>query len=158
MITIENTVIENREDLFVPKTKALLEFYNKQTGKNTKKFASREKGEEQVWNLIKDKVQEFKTTPENNRRTKFDLKPECASVKPPRSEKSLRGRILSKLLGGGATIEEIREIVMQFDRDRGKPHVNVIQRAYDATRLLNSFCGYGIKEDDNGVITAYKGK
>ena len=55
--------IRKREDLEAVSTSALLETYNELTGKSTKKFASRAKGEEQVWKLIEEVDEAPETAP-----------------------------------------------------------------------------------------------
>lgn len=53
---IANIEITCKADLKQVATKDLLDYYNRETGKDTKKFASREKGEIQVYNLIKENM------------------------------------------------------------------------------------------------------
>jgi len=54
---IANIEITSAADLTKVETADLLDFYNEATGKSTTKFASRAKGEQQVWKIIKEDVE-----------------------------------------------------------------------------------------------------
>lgn len=58
---IAEIAINNEADLKKVSTADLLDFYNEATGKNTSKFASRTKGEQQVWKMIKEDVEKMES-------------------------------------------------------------------------------------------------
>ncbi|MBW2636287.1 MAG: hypothetical protein JRC86_01960 [Deltaproteobacteria bacterium] len=95
-----------------------------------------------------------KAKAKSNRKMHFVFAPASDGVKKIRDEKSLRGQII-KLLTKGGTFEQIVKVVEKFDADRGKKPVNVRTRAYEGTRILHYYLGYGMKQDDKGVITLY---
>lgn len=59
----------------------------------------------------------------------------------------------AELLKSGATFEQIEALVRNFDDEREKTSETVSRRAYEVVRLLHTFIGYGLREDDKGVIT-----
>ena len=73
------------------------------------------------------------------------------------NEKTLRSKVRDRLRGG-ATFEQVVEVVKQFDIDRGVAHKNVERRAYEAIRIVHYYLGYGLKQDADGVITLVESK
>lgn len=55
-VSIADVTINTADDLKKVETADLLEFYNDFTGKSTTKFASRAKGEAQVWKMLEEVV------------------------------------------------------------------------------------------------------
>ncbi len=69
------------------------------------------------------------------------------------STKTLRQRALDKLLTKkGATFEEIKQVVLDFDKDRGVKPKNHERRAYELVRLIHYYLGYGLKEHGDHII------
>lgn len=81
---------------------------------------------------------------------RFNL-PLKSEVRPIR-EGTLRYQA-AQLLKTGATFEQIEALLRDFDDEREKTSDTVRRRAYEVVRLLHTFIGYGLREDDNGVIT-----
>lgn len=76
---------------------------------------------------------------------------EITTLKDPNT---LRGRCVV-LLKQGATFEQVKELVLQFDKDTGRKTVPefVGRRAYELVRILHYHLGYGIKHDiESGII------
>lgn len=61
---IADIEITSADDLKKVSTADLLDFYNEAAGKNTTKFASRAKGEQQVWKIIKEDVEKVEAPKE----------------------------------------------------------------------------------------------
>lgn len=55
-------------------------------------------------------------------------------------------------LAGGATFDEVCDVVKAFDLDRNKNPENVESRAYGAIRLLHFYVGYGLEERDGKIF------
>ncbi len=81
-------------------------------------------------------------------RFNLPLQSEVRSIRPG----TLRYQA-AELLKSGATFEQIEDLVRNFDDEREKTSETVSRRAYEVVRLLHTFIGYGLREDDNGVIT-----
>lgn len=159
--------VEKYADLKAVPTGALVAWYNKLTGKETKKFSSREKGEAQVWSQLQklekvDAKADKRPTasasrPKTARAAKTDgerkvRQPVFAfskekTIKPPR-ESTKRFQVLELLRREkGATLEEITTKVWgDYEPELAK------KTAYEATRLLHYQHGYGMKQDEAGRI------
>ena len=81
-------------------------------------------------------------------RFNLPLKSEVRSIR----EGTLRYQA-AQLLKTGATFDQIEALVRDFDDEREKTSETVSRRSYEVVRLLHTFIGYGLREDDNGVIT-----
>jgi hypothetical protein len=81
----------------------------------------------------------------------FVFKP-LDEIRAPK-DTTLRGRAV-QLLKKGATLEQVQDLVREFDKDRKKTEKNVDRRAYELVRLVHYYLGYGLKQE-NGKIIAY---
>lgn len=143
-MNLANIKITTRSDLKKVPTKALLDYYNTELGKTISKFASRVKGEEQVWKLLQENLGTGTGTVSEGkgRAMSFDF-PAKDEIKGHR-ENTKRAKTLEKLLKG-ATFEEIKQLNDWDDRT-----------AYEGIRLLHIKLGYGLSQDpDSGVIKAF---
>lgn len=140
-------------DLSDVSTADLLAFYNERTGKNTTKFASRAKGQMQVWALIEAEVAaelaaieaakaaseeaapvEKKARKSRGFRFKFCKRDTIKEVK----EGSKRFALLQLLKQeGGATFEECMAETGWNRKD-----------CYEGIRLLYYYVGYGLNMDE----------
>ena len=139
-------------DLSDVSTADLLAFYNERTGKNTTKFASRAKGQMQVWALIEAEVTaelaakaapaaseetapvEKKARKSRGFRFKFCKRDTIKEVK----EGSKRYALLQLLKQeGGATFEECMAETGWNRKD-----------CYEGIRLLHYYVGYGLNMDE----------
>ncbi|UAW07576.1 hypothetical protein AIIMSPlu_014 [Pseudomonas phage AIIMS-Plu-RaNi] len=143
-------------DLSDVSTADLLAFYNERTGKNTTKFASRAKGQMQVWALIEAEVAaelaaieaakaapaaseetapvEKKARKSRGFRFKFCKRDTIKEVK----EGSKRFALLQLLKQeGGATFEECMAETGWNRKD-----------CYEGIRLLHYYVGYGLNMDE----------
>lgn len=69
-----------------------------------------------------------------------------------RNTDTLRGKCVD-LLKSGATFKQVEDLVVEFDKERGKPSEHVERRAYELVRLMHYYLGYGIEHDQaTGVI------
>lgn len=76
------------------------------------------------------------------------------SHKTTGSDKTLRARCRD-LLDEGATFEQVKELVVSYDKDRGKPGrpERLEHRAYELVRLMHYYLGYGLAHDQTtGII------
>ncbi|MCK5639906.1 MAG: hypothetical protein KAJ19_03885 [Gammaproteobacteria bacterium] len=133
--------------------------------KEVKRFSDKKSAVKRTWSMLeaydawakaeKEPAPAAKSKGEKkSRKMHFVFAPSKEGVKKIRDENSLRGRLI-KLLTKGAKFEQIVTTVEKFDKDRGKKPVNVRTRAYEGTRILHYYLGYGMKQDGNGVITLY---
>lgn len=123
-------------------TPDLLCLFNQLTGRQTKKFASRAKGEEQTLRQLRREglLVDFAEKPiaQRSRGMSFRLAPSLP-LKPPRKG-SKRARVLELISRpDGALFSEIRELCSWGTKD-----------AYEGVRLLNVFCGYGLWHEAEG--------
>jgi len=120
------------------------------------KFSDKETAVRRVQNLLNDvKAQQPEPAPEKKergvRRKYFNFQPN-KEIKPYTPDmKQLRGRLFVELKKG-MTFERAMEIVREFDADRGVPSKNVERRAYEGTRLVHYYLGFGLRQDENLVI------
>lgn len=152
----EEYSIASKSDLKDIPNMSLVALYNKLTGKETKKFASREKGEAQVWRELErqqataavkapqepkaKKAPAAKATPKV-RQPRFVFKKD-KEIKPPR-ETTKRHTVLTMLRRqNGATLAEIEQKVWPGDR----------KTTYEAVRLLHFQHGFGLRQDEAGRI------
>lgn len=155
-------------------TQEILEAYNAKTGSNVKRFSTRQAGIARLTKALQDeaeisgggqqdpdtnrpaetsskapkakkakkakapKAKKAKEDDSGARRGAFDLKP-ANTIKGHR-EGTKRAKIIA-LLSKGATVDECMKAT-GWDR----------KTALEGIRLLNSYVGYGLKEDDKGVI------
>ena len=149
---IATTNVLSAADLNDVSTADLLAFYNERTGKNTTKFASRAKGQMQVWALIEAEVTaelaakaapaaseetapvEKKARKSRGFRFKFCKRDTIKEVK----EGSKRYALLQLLKQeGGATFEECMAETGWNRKD-----------CYEGIRLLHYYVGYGLNMDE----------
>ena len=143
-------------DLSDVSTADLLAFYNERTGKNTTKFASRAKGQMQVWTLVEAEVaaelaaiEATKAAPAASEETApvekkarksrgFRFKfCKCDTIKEVKGS-SKRFALLQLLKQeGGATFEECMA-------ETGWNHKD----CYEGIRLLHYYVGYGLNMDE----------
>lgn len=163
-VTISGVTIHSRTDLGSLKTADLLALYNKLTGKKTTKFASRDKGEGQVWAAIKAAPAEAATSnkeaaakpavkdapksepkakaprAKRQRSYKFNYEPD-AEVQGHR-EGTKRAKVIELLSRpAGANFQEVRDATSWDEKT-----------AYDGIRLIHTYLGYGLKTAENGNI------
>lgn len=145
----------------------LVSLYNEQRVKlkdpipPVNKFSDKETAVRRVQNLLND-IKEQQPAPKSVaqveekkergvRRKYFNFAPN-KEIKPYVPDmKQLRGRLFVELKKG-MTFERAMEIVREFDADRGVPSKNVERRAYEGTRLVHYYLGYGLRQDENLVI------
>lgn len=153
---IATTNVLSAADLNDVSTAELLAFYNERTGKNTTKFASRAKGQAQVWAIIEAEVAdelvaieaakaapaaseeaapvEKKARKSRGFRFKFCKRDTIKTVK----EGSKRYALLQLLKQeGGATFEECMAETGWNRKD-----------CYEGIRLLHYYVGYGLNMDE----------
>lgn len=65
---------------------------------------------------------------------------------------TLNERVLFALRQG-TTIEDLTQLVIQFDRDAGNPVTDPEQRARATVRMLHTYTGLGIATDADGIMT-----
>lgn len=128
-----------------------------------KKFTDKETAVRRVANLLND-VEAQKPAANSNKERKVRRKyfnfvgDETPKPYTPDMSK-LRGRLFVELKKPeGMTFERAMEIVREFDKDRGKEPFNVERRAYEGTRLIHYYLGYGLKQDENEVIFLVEGR
>lgn len=112
--------------------------------------------------LAKDeKAEEPKARRKRQMYFNFPVKDE---IKPARVG-SLRERVVKRLLAGGLTFEQVVEEVKAFDADRKREGKDLRgsdefpeRRAYEIIRICHYYLGYGLRQSDSGVITAFEKK
>lgn len=103
-IVIANTEVSTAADLAKVATPDLLAFYNETTGKATKKFASRAKGEAQVWAVVEAKLAEQVPERDSSLPRKVRVKVARKVMKGDRPrETTADGKVLLELEQRGAT-------------------------------------------------------
>lgn len=166
---VAGTAISSPEDLFDLSSKVLLETYNGLTGKKTKVFNTKSAGVRQVWAALNERfhskeaeapveeevgealetatstapvaAKERKVRKKVGRRTRFNY-PVDLPIKPHRTtQDSKRRKIIDVCLGKGATFEQLQKLC---DWDA--------RTLIDGLNLLHKKLGYGMSEDENGVI------
>lgn len=110
-----------------------------------KKFRDKETAIARVVSLLK-KTQEV---PERKRALKLAY-PVRREIRPVLETESLLGRMKVLLENGGATLEQMDELVIGYDQSKGKVPFNVRFRALKTARRL-SRRGYGVLLQD-GVV------
>lgn len=61
-----------------------------------------------------------------------------------------------KLLEKGATFDQVKELVVAFDKQRDKPVKSLERRAYEIVRIMHYYLGYGLDHDmETGIITLH---
>lgn len=146
---IANIEITSAADLAKVETADLLDFYNEATGKSTTKFASRAKGEAQVWKMIKEdvekmeapKVEEKPAAPAPTKEvTKEDAEGRKVRVKEARKvmkgdrpkDTSADGQVLLALeaaKGEVVRIDELTEALGRTDR-QVRNSISYLRRKY----------------------------
>lgn len=69
---------------------------------------------------------------------------------------TLNERVLFALRQG-TTIEDLAQLVAQWDRDAGNPVTDPEQRARATVRMLHTYTGLGIVTDQDGTMTVIEG-
>jgi DNA-nicking Smr family endonuclease len=152
----ETYEINGPADLKNVPTPALLALYRKLTGKDTTRFASREKGEAAVVRAMEAQAapqpkkaaakpakapRAPKAPSERKARTRRFVFKKDSTLKPPR-EGTKRYDLLKLLRQErGATEAEIQEKIGWTDK-----------QAYEGIRLLHFAHGYGLEQDENNRI------
>lgn len=149
------------------KGQELVKVYNDLTGESVKKFSDRKTALRRIQQALQAAEAKGDTAaPEAAKAPEGAAKPE-ATKKAPKTESEGEGKarktfdlpafqvikphregtkrdVAVKLLLKGATFEKIQEVNGWNRKD-----------CYEGIRLLNTHLGYGLKEDDKGVITAF---
>lgn len=138
----------------------LVDLYNEHAEKPVKKFKDKPTAVRRVQAVLPEPQPEpKKEKPEaeapskrkSTRIMRFNFDP-ADKIKEIRDPNSLRGRV-ADLLKKGATFDQIEATVLEFDAWRGVEPKNVTRRAYEVTRLLHYYVGYGLKHDvETGII------
>ena len=157
---IANTIITSEAHLSEVSTADLLAFYNERTGKNTTKFASRAKGQAQVWTLIEAEV-----TAELEQ-CLAELEAEMAAgavetTEAPAEKKARKTRGFRFKFCKRDTIKEVKQgskrfALMQLLKQEGGATFEECMAetgwnrkdCYEGIRLLHYYVGYGLNMDE----------
>jgi hypothetical protein len=124
-----------------------------------------------VWNILPEyeetikvmvEVTKFEESPKKEvskklRIRRFTLKP-IEKVRVLKEKRTLRFRC-AELLKNGATFEDVKNLVKEFNEERNKPasEIKVERRAYELIRIMHYYLNYGIKHDiETGFIQLYE--
>lgn len=163
---IGSIAISKKSDLEQFDTHTLLSTFNRETKRETKKFASRSKGVEQLWKVIQSKTADGKP-PAAKKEVKKDSVKKSPSkkadsncrflfnfsaddkIKPHREGSKGRATVVRMLSEDeGATFEEIRKATGWSEKD-----------AYEGIRLVHYALGWGMKTNpETGKITIFRKK
>jgi hypothetical protein len=176
---IAGRIVKQQSDLEQLSTKDLLGFYNAQTGRLTKKFHSRKVGLKQVWDLLSS-LDEFRTRREREEKARGGPPREPPVHPPPQltpaKEKpakrkrvkqpariSRKGRGFSFRLAPKPEQRTPREgskralILELTSQPQGGLFSEIVKQcewtvkdAYEGTRLLNVFNGFGLWHEREG--------
>lgn len=145
----------------------LVKFYNTVTGEEIKKFSDKATGQRRVWNALLEATGVEEEVEETADKTptpgptagapikradgmtfNYDPKEEQKSIRPG----SNRAHLL-EMLKQGATFEELMAATWGQRSDWTEEKQR--KTTYEGVRLIHTFCGYGLKTDSEGRITAY---
>jgi hypothetical protein len=137
----------DKRALSAMETSDILDAYNRLTGRDTTKFASRDKGIDQTLSVIhemrKERRVEAKAAEQENRAFRIKL-PFNGQVRAPKAN-SKRAGLLDRMLDGkGITLEEA---MSDFGWER--------KDAYEGIRHIHISCGYGIDQYPDGRVYAH---
>lgn len=131
-----------------------------------KHFRDHETAVRRVWDILpeyKETIQvaaeviKIEEKPKKIRIRRFSLKP-IEKVRQLKEKKTLRFRC-AELLKIGATFEDVKNLVKEFNEERNKPtsDIKVERRAYELIRIMHYYLNYGIKHDvETGFIKLYE--
>lgn len=159
-------------DLYDVSTADLLNFYNRETGKETKKFASRSKGIEQVLKLVSETTPESEeSVPEQPKAEAPAPAPAPAPEQPKPRKANPKRRVHSFDLPPQGEIKQHREgtarakVIELCSRPEGATYEEVMEgtgwddkKAYEGIRLIHFYLGWGMLRDAEGRIRLYKDK
>lgn len=155
----ETYKVESAADLKDMPTSTLLAFYRKLTGKDTTRFASRDKGEAAVMRALDALAKET---------AKKDPRPTAGATKPARERKATgerKARNRRFVFKKDSTLKPPREGTKRHDllqllrQESGATEVEIQQtigwtdkQAYEGIRLMHFAHGYGLAQTDDGRI------
>lgn len=119
-----------------------------------KRFSSRAAGIDRVKQI--QQIQRSVTRAATRKQSESKLHPKgfnlprLAGAKVPR-EGTLRKRVFD-LVERGTTMDEVQELMIQFDGERGVATKNPKGRAYKNIRMLHFYAGFGLETRDDGKI------
>lgn len=161
-VKIANVAVASFEDLSAVSNADLLGFYNATTGKNTTKFASRDKGLKQVWALVEPMLlaeeapaPKQEEAPAPTKKDEPTATPAPKKEKAPKAERKSRGfrfkfqkREEIKDVKAGSKREQLLNLLKQpggatFEECMAATGWNR-KDCYEAIRLLHYYVGYGL--------------
>ena len=160
---IANTNVLSAADLNDVSTADLLAFYNERTGKNTTKFASRAKGQMQVWALIEAEVAAELVAAEAAKIAAEAAKaaPTAETTKAPAEKKTRKSRGFRFKFCKHGTIKTVKEgskryaLLQLLKREGGATFEECMAETgwnrkdcYEGIRLLHYYVGYGLNMDE----------
>lgn len=153
---IATTNVLSAADLNDVSTADLLAFYNERTGKNTTKFASRAKGQTQVWTLIEAEVAAELAALEAAKTA-----PAAETTKAPAEKKTRKSRGFRFKFCKRDTIKEVKEgskrfaLLQLLKQEGGATFEECMAETgwnrkdcYEGIRLLHYYSGYGLNMDE----------
>ena len=159
-VKIANVAVSSLEDLSTVSNADLLGFYNATTGKNTTKFASREKGLKQVWSLVEPMLLVEETpAPKNEEAPAPSPKKESPQKEKaaPVEKKARKSRGFRFKFCKRDTIKEVKQgskrfaLLQLLKQEGGATFEECMAETgwnrkdcYEAIRLLHYYVGYGL--------------
>lgn len=153
---IAATNVLSAADLNDVSTADLLAFYNERTGKNTTKFASRAKGQMQVWALIEAEVAAELAAIEAAK-----VAPAASEEAAPAEKKARKARGFRFKFCKRDTIKEVKEgskrfaLLQLLKQEGGATFEECMAETgwnrkdcYEGIRLLHYYVGYGLNMDE----------
>ena len=135
-------------DLKKMSLKDLTALFNEHSSKKVKKFKDKPTALKRVKEVLPAKAKGER----KKRGMSFEF-PFTGETLEIRNPESLRGQAHAALKTG-ATFDEIRKLVVAFDKKRGIVSETIERRTYELIRIMHHYLGYGLRYNEGtGIIT-----
>lgn len=139
MTIIDGHVVTRKEHLTYIQGEQLLKFYNAKTGQQKSRFHSREKGEEQVWEVVRAHLNE----PAKGRKVHLKYRGSTKPTGRPKSS-SADGRVLAFLEKHKGQWVKLEDMALELDR--------TVPQVRSSLSYLRRKYGYRIDAQDSMTV------